>query len=112
MSLIILQVIPSLLGYVIIVPNLTVLPGPSQRTNFDSELILRRSSSSYHSSLNNKLDFKFVLGGGKNVFDDNTIHRGARMVFLILNFDTQLGRSQTVDNDHDKFVERFSRRCN
>ena len=44
--------------------------------------------------------------------DDNTIHRGARMVFLILNFDTQLGRSQIVDNDHDKFVERFSRRCN
>ena len=25
---------------------------------------------------------KFVLGGGKNVVDDNTIHRGARMVFL------------------------------
>ena len=55
---------------------------------------------------------KFVLGGGKNVVDDNTIHRGARMVFLILNFDTQLGRSQIVDKDHDKFVERFSRRCN
>ena len=52
--------IPSLLGYVIIVPILTVLPGPSQRTNFDSELILRRSSSSYHFSLNNKLDFEFV----------------------------------------------------
>ena len=34
------------------------------------------------------------------------------MVFLILNFDTQLGRNQIVDNDHDKFVERFSRRCN
>ena len=50
---------------------------------------------------------KFVLGGGKNVVDDNTIHRGARMVFLILNFDTQLGRSQIVDNDHNTFVERF-----
>ena len=50
---------------------------------------------------------KFVLGGGKNVVDDNTIHRGARMVFLTLNFDTQLGRSQIVDNDHDTFVERF-----
>ena len=50
------------------------------------------------------------VGGGKNVVDDNTIHRGARMVFLTLNFDTQLGRSQIVDNDHDKFVERFSRR--
>ena len=59
-SLIILQVIPSLLGYVIIVPILTVLPGPSQRTNFDSDLTLRRSSSSYHFSLNSKLDFEFV----------------------------------------------------
>ena len=29
------------------------------------------------------------------------------MVFILLNFDTQLGRSQIVDNDHDKFVERF-----
>ena len=54
------HVIPSLLGYVIIVPILTVLPGPSQRTNFDNELILRRSSSSYHFSLNSKLDFEFV----------------------------------------------------
>ena len=50
---------------------------------------------------------KFVLRGGKNVVDDNTIHRGAWMVFLILNFDTQLGRSQIVDNDHEKFVEGF-----
>ena len=50
---------------------------------------------------------KLVLGEGKNVADDNTIHRGARMVFLILNFDTQLGRSQIVDNDHDKFAEGF-----
>ena len=54
------HVIPSLLGYVIIMPILTVVPGPSQRTNFDSELILRRSSSSYHFSLKNKLDFEFV----------------------------------------------------
>ena len=54
------HVIPSLLSYVIIVSILTVLPGPSQRTNFDSELILRRSSSSYHFSLNSKLDFEFV----------------------------------------------------
>ena len=50
---------------------------------------------------------KFVLGGGKNVVDDNTIHRGARMVFLILNFDRYLGRAQNVDDDHDTFVERF-----
>ena len=28
---------------------------------------------------------KFVLGEGKNVVDDNTNHRGARMVFLITN---------------------------
>ena len=55
---------------------------------------------------------KLVLRGGKNVVDDNTIHRGARMVFLILNFNTQLGRSQIVDNDHDTFVERFRWRCN
>ena len=25
------------------------------------------------------------VGGGKNVVDDNTNHRGARMVFLIMN---------------------------
>ena len=36
------HVIPSLLGYVIIVPILTVLPGPSFRsTIFDDELTLR-----------------------------------------------------------------------
>ena len=52
--------IPSLFGYIIILMILTVLPGPSQRTNFDSELILRQSSSSYHFSLNSKLDFEFV----------------------------------------------------
>ena len=28
---------------------------------------------------------KFVLGEGKNVADDNTNHRGARMVFPIMN---------------------------
>ena len=28
---------------------------------------------------------KFVLRGGKNVVDDNTIHRGARMVLPIMN---------------------------
>ena len=28
---------------------------------------------------------KFVLGEGKNVVDDNTIRRGAMMVFLIMN---------------------------
>ena len=50
---------------------------------------------------------KFVLGGGKNVVDDNTIHRGARMVFLILNFDTQLGRSQIVDNDTTNLSRGF-----
>ena len=54
------HVIPSPLDYIIIVPILTVLPGPSQRTNYDSELILRRSPSSYHFSLNSKLDFEFV----------------------------------------------------
>ena len=53
--------IPSLYGYIIVVVILTVLPGPYPRsTNFDDELILRRSSSSYHLSLNSKLDFEFV----------------------------------------------------
>ena len=28
---------------------------------------------------------KFVLGEGKNVADDNSNHRGTRMVFLIMN---------------------------
>ena len=28
---------------------------------------------------------KFVLGEGKNAVDDNTNHRGARMVILIMN---------------------------
>ena len=55
------HVIPSLLGYVIIVPILTVLPGLySRSTTFDAELSLRRFSSSYHFALNSKLDFEFV----------------------------------------------------
>ena len=38
---------------------LTVLPGPSSRsTIFDDELTLRRSSSSYHFALHNKLGFE------------------------------------------------------
>ena len=60
-SLLILQVIPSLIGYIIIVQLLTVLPGPySRSTTFDDELSLRRFSSSYHFALNSKLDFEFV----------------------------------------------------
>ena len=60
-NLLILQVIPSLIGYIIIELILTVLPGPSSRsTIFDDELTLRRSSSSYHFALNNKLGFEFV----------------------------------------------------
>ena len=44
MSLIILQVIPCLIGYILIVLLLTVLPGPSSRsTIFDDELSLRWS---------------------------------------------------------------------
>ena len=55
------HVIPSLLGYILVVPILTMLPGPSSRSkNFDGDLILRRSSSSYQLSLKNKLDFEFV----------------------------------------------------
>ena len=46
---------------------LTMLPGPSSRsTNFDGELILRRSSSSYHFSLNNKIDFELCHTLGSN----------------------------------------------
>ena len=60
-NLLILQVIPSLIGYIIIELILTVLPGPSSRsTIFDDELTLRRSSSSYHFALNNKLGYEFV----------------------------------------------------
>ena len=53
--------IPSLLGYVIIVPILTVLPCLySRSTTFDDELSLRRFSSSYRFTSNNKLDLEFV----------------------------------------------------
>ena len=53
--------IPSLFGYIIVVMNLTMLPGPSSRsTIFDDELTLRQSSSSYHFALNNQLGFEFV----------------------------------------------------
>ena len=60
------HVIPSLLGYIILVPILTVLPGPSRRTNFKGELILRQPSSSYHFSLNRKLDFELCHTLGTN----------------------------------------------
>ena len=54
---------------------------------------------------------KFILTnsccGGKNVVDDNTNHRGARMVFLIMNSIVNLKEHQNVDDDHDTFVERF-----
>ena len=46
---------------------LTVLPGPSSRsTIFDDELTLRRSSSSYHFALNNKLGFELSRTLGSN----------------------------------------------
>ena len=55
------HIIPSLFGYIIVVMILTVLPGPSSRSTIsDDELTLRRSSSSYHFALNNKLGFEFV----------------------------------------------------
>ena len=55
------HVIPSLLGYIIILMILTVLPGPySRSTTFDDELSLRRFSSSYRFTSNNKLDLEFV----------------------------------------------------
>ena len=47
------------------------------------------------------------VGGGNNVVDDNTIHRGARMVFLIMNSIDNLKEHHNVDDDHDTFVERF-----
>ena len=50
------RVIPSLFGYIIILMILTVLPGPySRSTTFDDELSLRRFSSSYRFTSNNKL---------------------------------------------------------
>ena len=60
-SLMLHHVIPSLIGYIIIVLILTVLPGPYSRSIiFDDELSLRRSSSSYHFALNSKLGFECV----------------------------------------------------
>ena len=59
--------IPSLFGYIIVVMILTVLPGPySGSTTFDDELSLRRSSSSFHFALNNKLDFELCRTLGSN----------------------------------------------
>ena len=44
-----------------------MLPGPSSRsTIFDDELTLRRSSSSYHFALNNKLGFELCRTLGSN----------------------------------------------
>ena len=44
-----------------------MLPGPSSRSIiFDDELSLRRSSSSYHFALNNKLDFELCRTHGSN----------------------------------------------
>ena len=43
----------------------------------------------------------------ENFVDVNTNHRGGKDGITHPEFDTQLGRSQIVDNDHDKFVERF-----
>ena len=55
------HVIPSLFGYILVVPILTVLLGLySRSTTFDAELSLRRFSSSYHFALNSKLDFVIV----------------------------------------------------
>ena len=36
-----------------------------------------------------------------------TIHRGGKDGITHPEFDTHFGRSQIVDNDHDKFVESF-----
>ena len=53
--------IPSLFGYIIILMILSVLPGPySWSTTLDDELSLRRFSSSYRFTSNNKLDPEFV----------------------------------------------------
>ena len=43
----------------------------------------------------------------KDVIDDITNHRGARMVFLTMKFNCHLNGSQNVDADHDAFVERL-----
>ena len=50
---------------------------------------------------------KFVLGEGKNVADDNTNHRGARMVFLIMNSIDILEELRMLMMIMTNFVERF-----
>ena len=47
------------------------------------------------------------VGGGKNVVDDNTNHRGAQMVFLIMNSIDIPEEHQNVNDKHYTFVERF-----
>ena len=54
------RVISSLFGYILTMLILIVLLGPFRSTNFDDELILHRSSSSYRFTLNIKLDYEFV----------------------------------------------------
>ena len=55
------HVIPSLLDYIIIVPNFNCATWSFfPEHNFDDGLSLRRSSLSYRLTSNNKLDFKFV----------------------------------------------------
>ena len=55
------HVIPSLLGYIIIVPNFNCATWSFfPEHNFDDGLSLRWLSSSYHFALNNKLDSEFV----------------------------------------------------
>ena len=39
--------------------------------------------------------------------DENRNHRGARMVFLIMNLIDILEEHQNVNDDHDTFVKRF-----
>ena len=50
---------------------------------------------------------KFVLGEGKNVADDNTNQRGARMVFLIMNSTDILEELRMSMMIMTNFVERF-----
>ena len=50
---------------------------------------------------------KFLLGEGKNVVDDNTNHRGARMVFLIMNSIDILEELRMLMMIMTNFVERF-----
>ena len=48
----------------------------------------------------------------KDVVDDNTNYRGARMVISNHEFDSHLGRSQNVDDDHNTIHREVSWRCN